>query len=154
MRVLEGCRVLLVEDESLVAMLAEDMLLDFGCEVATAMRLEQALAHLAADEFDLAVLDVNLGETRSYPVADLLSARGIPFLFATGYGLEGLENAYQAVPVVQKPYQQEQVRRALEHLITCEEPARLGLLGSGQTCACQREGQAATAQQFRAEPLS
>lgn len=151
---IEGYRVLLVEDESLVAMLAEDMLLDLGCEVTTAMRLEQALAHLAAGEFDLAVLDVNLGETRSYPVADLLSARGIPFLFATGYGLEGLETAYQAVPVVQKPYQQEEVRRALEHLMTCGEPVRKGPLSPGPGCACEREGQGGAAQQFRAEPLN
>lgn len=90
MSVLEGRRVLLVEDESMVAMLAEDMLLDLGCDVVVAMRLDQALAQVEAGDFDLAVLDVNLGSTPSYPVADALFERCVPFLFATGYGLEGV----------------------------------------------------------------
>lgn len=139
MSMLAGCRVLLVEDESLVAMLAEDILLDLDCEVTTAMRLEQALSHARVGDFDLAVLDVNLGGTQSYPVADLLFERCIPFLFATGYDVDGLEPAYRAVPVIQKPYQQDQVRRALEHLMTCEQPTRKGAYGSGSTCSCRGE---------------
>lgn len=89
MSLLEGRRVLLVEDESLVAMLAEDMLLDLGCEVVVAMRLDKAVDHVRTGNFDLAVLDVNLGDARSYPVADLLLERCTPFLFATGYGTQG-----------------------------------------------------------------
>lgn len=137
MSVLEGRRVLLVEDESMVAMLAEDMLLDLGCDVVVAMRLDQALAQVRAGEFDLAVLDVNLGSTRSYPVADALFERCVPFLFATGYGLEGVEPDYRVVPVVQKPYRQAQMQRLLEHLLTCEEPPRKGGSGGGGfNCGC------------------
>ena len=91
-----GCRVLLVEDESLVAMVAEDTLLDLGCEVVLAMRLDAALSLAREADVQLGVLDVNLGEGRSYPVADILRARGIPFLFATGYSVAGLDPPYRA----------------------------------------------------------
>ncbi|RVU18150.1 response regulator [Methylobacterium oryzihabitans] len=117
MTALTGRRVLLVEDESLVAMLAEDMLLDWGCEVAVAMRLEQALALVRDQTFDLAILDVNLGTARSYPVADELLARAIPFLFATGYGRHGVDHEYRDAVVIQKPYQGSQMRGALERLL-------------------------------------
>lgn len=104
MEALAGRRVLLVEDESLVAALAEDILLDAGCEVVLAMRLDEAL-RLAADHgIELAILDVNLGSARSYPVADILRMRAVPFLFATGYGRDGVDAAYRDAPVVQKPY--------------------------------------------------
>ncbi|MFC6790724.1 MULTISPECIES: response regulator [Methylobacterium] len=110
--------MLLVEDESLVAMLAEDMLLDLGCEVAVAMRLNKALDFARSGDFDLAVLDVNLGDARSYPIADLLLERRTPFLFATGYGQKGLEGAYRCVPVLQKPYQVEPLEHLLLRLLT------------------------------------
>ncbi|WP_066925756.1 response regulator [Methylobacterium sp. CCH5-D2] len=146
MSMLEGRRVLLVEDESLVAMMAEDMLLDLGCDVVVAMRLEQALAQLKAGAFDLAVLDVNLGNTHSYPVADVLFGLCVPFLFATGYGLEGVELAYRGVPVMQKPYQPAQMRRLLEHLITCEMPRAKGAApgAAGFTCSCQQNASVGT----------
>ncbi|MCJ2088488.1 response regulator [Methylobacterium sp. E-005] len=120
MTLLAGRRVLLVEDESLVAMLAEDMLLDLGCEVAIAMRLNKALDLVQSGSFDLAVLDVNLGDAHSYPVADLLNERGTPFLFATGYGQQGLEGSYRNVPVLQKPYQAEPLEHLLVRLLTSE----------------------------------
>jgi DNA-binding response OmpR family regulator len=101
---LSGRRVLVVEDESLVAALVEDLLLDAGCEVMLAMRLDEAMRLAADDEVELGILDVNLGTERSYPVADMLRARGKPFIFATGYGREGLNGTYQDVPVLQKPY--------------------------------------------------
>ncbi|CAO4153154.1 CheY chemotaxis protein or a CheY-like REC (Receiver) domain [Methylorubrum thiocyanatum] len=151
MSLLEGRRVLLVEDESLVAMLAEDMLLDFGCEVVVAMRLDKALEYARAEEFDLAVLDVNLGDARSYPVADLLFERCTPFLFATGYGRQGLEDAYQAVPVLQKPYQAAPLAHLLSHLLTCETPVRKSGRDAAISCACQ--GGAANVHPFRADPV-
>src|ERR1700681_3198743 len=82
-------RVLVVEDEVIVGMLLEDMLEDLGCEVAAiSTHLEQAL-HLARTlDIDLAILDVNLRGTQSFPVADVLSVRSVPFLFATGYGAQ------------------------------------------------------------------
>lgn len=108
---LSGRRILLVEDESLVAALAEDLLLDAGCEVILAMRLDEAMVLAADDEVELGILDVNLGTERSYPVADLLRARGKPVIFATGYGREGLNGAYQDVPVLQKPYRADELLR-------------------------------------------
>lgn len=95
--------MLLVEDESLIAMLAEDMLLDLGCEVVVAMRFDRALNHARTERFDLAVLDINLGDARSYPIADLLHERGVPFLFATGYDPAVVPPPHGAVAVCQKP---------------------------------------------------
>ena len=102
---LNGMTVLLVEDESMVSMLAEDVLLDAGCKVLLAMRLGEALQFALDAALDLAMLDVNLGGgDTSYPVADLLVAREIPFMFATGYDAEGLDQRYAQCPRVQKPY--------------------------------------------------
>lgn len=149
---LAGRRVLLVEDESLVAMNVEDMLLDLGCEVVLAMRLDKALAYASSEPFDLAVLDVNLGDARSYPVADLLFERCTPFLFATGYGRQGLEVAYRDVPVLQKPYQAGPLEHLLIHLLTCEVPARKGNLELRMACACQDPGCPEGSGSFRADP--
>jgi CheY-like chemotaxis protein len=83
---LSGRRVLVVEDEMMVAWLLEDMLADFGCAVVgPAAGVNQALAMLDAEAFDAAVLDVNLKGQKSYPIADTLAARGVPFVFSTGY---------------------------------------------------------------------
>lgn len=112
--VLQGKKVLVVEDESLVAMLIEDMLLDFGAQVEVAMRLPEALHLVETNDFDLAVLDVNLGYgQRSDAVAAGLQARGVPFLFATGYGERGIPDRYQGTPTVQKPYKQRELGYAI-----------------------------------------
>ncbi len=137
MTLLVGRRVLLVEDESLVAMLAEDMLLDLGCEVTVAMRLDKALGLVRSESFDIAVLDVNLGDARSYPVADLLHESGTPFLFATGYGQKGLEGSYRNVPVLQKPYQADPLEHLLVRLLTGELPLRDGGRDLPPACRCQ-----------------
>jgi CheY-like chemotaxis protein len=152
MSVLEGCRVLLVEDESLVAMLAEDMLLELGCKVVVAMRLDKALNHARTGHFDLAVLDVNLGDARSYPVADLLFERNTPFLFATGYGRQGLEAGYQTVPVLQKPYQAASLAHLLTHALTCETAARKGDSATLAPCSCHGGG-VLKSPTFRADPV-
>src|ERR1041384_7652891 len=94
-------RILVVEDEVLLAMNIEDMLLESGYEVAgIASRLTPALALAREGLFDAAMLDVNLAGEPSFPVADLLAERGIPFLFATGYGLQGLDERYHGRPVL------------------------------------------------------
>lgn len=116
-------------------MLGEDMLLDLGCEVEVAMRLDKAIDLARGADLDMAILDVNLGETCSYPVADALFKRGIPFIFATGYGLSGIEPAYQAIPVMQKPYQVAQMERLLRHLLTCETPSSAGTV-QPLPCGC------------------
>lgn len=102
---IDGSRVLLVEDESLVSMLAEDILVDAGCTVLLAGRLREALELATTEQMDLAVLDVNLGGgDTSFPVADILLGRDIPFVFATGYAAQGLEPRYATNALIQKPY--------------------------------------------------
>ncbi|WP_235911432.1 response regulator [Croceibacterium soli] len=112
---LEGKTVLLVEDESLVSMLAEEILMEAGCEVILAMRLDRALEVARSAEIDCALLDVNLGNgATSFPVAQVLSERGVPFIFVSGYGTHGIDGAYANAPVVQKPYRPDLLLSALE----------------------------------------
>lgn len=112
MSLLEGKRVLVVEDEPIVAMHLEDMLEDLGCEVAGSYsRLEEARIAAGTGEFDLAVLDVNLGGTESFPVAEVLAGRGVPFVFATGYG--GRETPFPQAQTITKPYRQQDLEHAL-----------------------------------------
>ncbi|TCV67358.1 response regulator [Neorhizobium sp. S3-V5DH] len=100
-----GIKVLVVEDEGFVALLIEDMLSDLGCEiVASVAELQEACAVAAAEEIDLAVLDVNLGGERSFPVAEVLLERGVPFIFSTGYGTAGLPEEFIGRPVLAKPF--------------------------------------------------
>ncbi|WP_449410620.1 response regulator [Methylobacterium komagatae] len=150
MSVLEGRRVLLVEDESLVAMMVEDMLVDLGCEVVMAMRLDKGVALARTETFDVAVLDVNLGEGRSYPVADILLARCTPFLFATGYGSAGLEPAYRSVPVLQKPYHVEPLEHLMIHLLTHETLPRID---TGKPPSLQFRATHTPGGFFKAEPI-
>jgi CheY-like chemotaxis protein len=118
MSALAGCRVLIVEDEAIVAMLIEDIIEEIGCSiVGPAAHVTQALAVLAADEIDGAVLDVNLAGEWSYPIADALAARGVPYVFVTGYGQAGLDAAYRDHPVVQKPFTRATLERALESVM-------------------------------------
>ena len=111
---LAGLRVLVVEDEMMVAMLIEDMLSDLGCVViGPAARLDEALDLARAGEFDCAVLDVNVGGQPIFPVADLLRERGKPFAFATGYGDAGLRDADKGTSVLQKPFREGDLARVL-----------------------------------------
>ena len=102
----------------LVAMNIEDMLLDLGHEVAgLASRLEPALALAREGDFDLAMLDVNLADQTSFPVARILDERGIPFLFATGYGIKGIAEEYRAHPVLQKPFRARELEEVLLRIV-------------------------------------
>jgi DNA-binding response OmpR family regulator len=97
-------RVLIVEDEMMIAMMMQDMLEEIGCEViGPANRVDAALA-LADAEIDVALLDVNLAGELVYPVADRLRARGIPIIFLTGYGNIGIDPRYREAPVLSKPF--------------------------------------------------
>ncbi|HEX8126745.1 MAG TPA: response regulator [Allosphingosinicella sp.] len=110
-------RILVVEDEMLVAMNIEDMLLELGHDVAgLASRLEPALALASEGRFDAAMLDVNLAGDPSFPVADLLAERKIPFLFATGYGRAGIEERFRHHPILQKPFRAAELAAALASL--------------------------------------
>ena len=98
-------RFLVVEDEVLVALNLEDMLVDLGhTVVAVAARVPQALALAESSDFDLAVLDLNLSGTFTFPIADVLRRRGIPFMFATGHGARGLPEEYRNEIILTKPY--------------------------------------------------
>lgn len=114
---LHGTRILLVEDEALIAITAEDALLEAGASVSLAMALPLALTLARGGAFHAAILDVNLGHSTSFPAAELLAARRIPFLFATGYGAAGLASEFAGRPVVQKPYDPYDLIKAVAKLI-------------------------------------
>ena len=98
----------------LVSMLLEDMLADFGCSVVGPVpSLSEAMSLAKEAAIDAAVLDVNLGGDPIFPVADALKARGVPFVFASGYGRGGLSDAHRDAPVLQKPFRQADLERAL-----------------------------------------
>jgi CheY-like chemotaxis protein len=122
---LSGRRVLVIEDEMIVAMLLEDMLADLGCTVlGPAARVDQALTIIAAARsLDAAVLDVNLNGQKSYPVADALVARGVPFLFTTGYRRDSVMNGYRSFPQLEKPFKLSELADALAKLLTAREPS-------------------------------
>ncbi len=116
---LSGLRVLVVEDEMLVSMLVEDMLADFGCSVVgPAPDLEEAMSLASTADIDAALLDVNVAGKPIFPVADALKARGVPFAFASGYGAAGVEGDHRGAPVLQKPFRQSDLERALTGLVT------------------------------------
>lgn len=98
----------------MIAMLVEDMLDDLGHELVTvASRLDEALAAAKTGAIDVAILDLSLGGVLTYPVADVLAQRGIPFVFATGYGSSGLKEAYADRPALQKPFVQQALGDAI-----------------------------------------
>ncbi len=112
---LNGLKVFVVEDEAIIAMMLEDMLLDLGCSViGPCTGLKQAHQVLASSETPgAAILDVNVGGEQVYPVASALAARGVPLVFATGYGSVGLADDWRDRVTVQKPYTQDDISRAL-----------------------------------------
>lgn len=111
---LQGIRVLIVEDETLVALMLEDMLEELGCLVLDiAWRLPQAIKVAETSNADVAVLDVNIAGERVDPVADILERRRIPFVFATGYGAAGLPQRLKAHPVLPKPVSSQELSRVL-----------------------------------------
>lgn len=121
---LSGRRILLVEDEIMVAWALEDMLDKLGCVVVgPAARVDQALELIGSADFDAAVLDVNLNGEESYPVADALTARGVPFLFSTGYNKGNLREAYRPLPLLQKPYERSVLGDQLADLLALGETA-------------------------------
>lgn len=114
MTALAGRRVLIVEDESLVAMLLETMLEDLDCTaVGPASNVEDGLALAREAAVDCALLDVNVGGVPVFPVAEALEARGIPLIFSTGYGEGGLPEAWRGRITVQKPFTEAVIREAL-----------------------------------------
>ena len=115
---LEGVRVLIVEDEYLVAVLIEKILESAGCIVIGPIpRLSEALDAARHDNCDAAVLDVNLAGERINPVADALSERNVPFLFVTGYGASALPSEYAERPRLCKPFRMAELLGALASVV-------------------------------------
>jgi CheY-like chemotaxis protein len=111
-------RVLVVEDEMIVAGMLQRMLTDLGyAVVGPATAVDEAMQIIDGGGIDAAVLDINLDGQMSYPVADKLATRGIPFVFSTGYGGEALPDGYEGTPVLKKPFRRSGLGDALAGLL-------------------------------------
>ena len=116
---LNGRRILVVEDEMLVLMSIETALENLGCSaICAAATVADALKVLSTHQIDAAMVDVNLGGEKSYPVADALIERGIPFAFSTGYRDHGDRPDLNNQPVLRKPYLNSDLIAMLERLIS------------------------------------
>jgi light-regulated signal transduction histidine kinase (bacteriophytochrome) len=117
---LAGQRLLLVEDSLIIALDAEDIATRLGADdVVTAASVDAALDLIAASPPTVAILDINLGNGNSFPIADALLDRDVPFMFATGYGEQAqFPDQHRGRPVVQKPYTIENVARALAEMLS------------------------------------
>jgi PAS domain S-box-containing protein len=105
-------RVLLVEDEALVAMMIQECLTEYGHSVVGPIgRAAEALAAAKQGEFDAAILDINLSDGMAYPVAEILSQRGVPFAFVTGYEADTVDERFSNVPILQKPIERQMLQR-------------------------------------------
>jgi CheY-like chemotaxis protein len=114
-------RILVVEDEMLVLMNIEMALMELGCSAISAVpSVAAALALLSQQNFDLALVDVNLGGEKSYPVADALTQRGIPFAFSTGYGDHGARIDLDDRLVLRKPYLRAHLVAVFKQLLSNE----------------------------------
>jgi CheY-like chemotaxis protein len=117
-RQLSNRRVLVVEDEIMIAMLIEDMLDEFGCKlVGPATNVPRALELIRNEQVELAILDLNLDGKDTYAIADALCQRHVPFIFATGYGSTGLREEYRDRQVLQKPFQARDLETALTNAL-------------------------------------
>jgi DNA-binding response OmpR family regulator len=126
---LNGVKVLVVEDEYLVAVLIEEMLESAGCIVTGPVaRLPEALDAVDHEDYDAAVLDVNLAGERVDPVAQALSRRKVPFVFVTGYGSGVLSEEFAERPRLCKPFRMAELLSALSNIVkppmTCATPTR------------------------------
>ena len=111
-------RILIVEDEWLISANLADLLTDWGCEVlGPAAGTRDALALLERELPHCALLDVTLGSEKSFPVADVLAGKGIPFVFLTGYQAADLPERFAEGPMIAKPIRDTDLKRALMPLI-------------------------------------
>ncbi len=120
----EGVRVLVVEDELLVALNLETVLMEAGCEVIGPIGSLQAAMEVSESEApDLAILDINLRGEEVYPVAERLRDRGVPLIFCSGYtDVQGLPEAFRACVKLGKPYGASDIRDAMRRVLGEAEP--------------------------------
>lgn len=117
---LSGLKVLILEDETLISMLIENIILDLGSEVVGPfLKVSDTLRFLEAGEQlpDAAILDVNVAGERSYAVAEHLTRRGIPFVFSTGYDQAGLDEPWRLHHCLRKPYSPQDLEDALRAIL-------------------------------------
>jgi DNA-binding NtrC family response regulator len=110
---LSGHRILIVEDEMLIALGLIDIVAGLGASWVAASRVAKALALVATEPFDAALLDMNLAGESAGAVADAMSVRDMPFVITTGYSVEGIPENYRGLPRLTKPYTPGQVEAAL-----------------------------------------
>jgi|SRR5688572_11906131 CheY-like chemotaxis protein len=114
----QKARFLLIEDEALILLNVQSMLNELGWEVTgTAAKIDAALDLAQTGLFEAAIIDLNLGGVLTYPVADILRDRAIPFAFTTGYGRAVIEDGYEQVPVLHKPFSHEQLKAMVGQLL-------------------------------------
>jgi CheY-like chemotaxis protein len=111
---LVGRRIFVVEDESVITMLLQDMFEELRYEVVNlASRFQDALDKAKTLSFEVAILDVNLNGQRTFAIAEALTERGLPFVFATGYGAAAVPENFRDAPVLQKPFRLADLERAV-----------------------------------------
>lgn len=116
---------MVVEDEAAVAFVLEEMLLELGFKISFSLvRLHRAVEVASVEKIDIALLDVNLDGEPSYPVARLLRERGIPFVFTTGYGREGLSAEFAGSFVVSKPFTLEMLAKIVADALDAGAPRK------------------------------
>ena len=113
-----GGAVFLVEDEVMIRMMVADMLEELGYSIAAEVgEIDQAIRLARIASFDIAILDVNVNGKLISPVAEVIAARNRPFIFATGYGTQGLPPEYRDRPALQKPFQMETLAAMIERTL-------------------------------------
>jgi DNA-binding response OmpR family regulator len=111
-------RILILDDEPLIAMMVEEWLTELGCEaVGPANSVSSALGLLQSASVDAAILDLSLGDENSHAVADVLLGLRIPFAFATGYGESGVASPFKDAPVLSKPFDFRELKRTIGELL-------------------------------------
>jgi DNA-binding response OmpR family regulator len=124
-----GLRVLLVEDQMIVAMEVEDILRGLGCVVVGPVGTLKSAVRLAREEaLDAAILDVSLDGDKVFPVAEELQRRGISFLFATGYEEQILPAKWHGVPRIAKPFRREKLEKLIRSVFSQQHERRLSQL--------------------------
>jgi CheY-like chemotaxis protein len=117
-----GLRILVVEDEAMVAMMLEDILSELGHTVVGPVhRMPKAIELCETELLDFALLDVHVAGEEVYAAADRLIGRGVPFVFTTGYGKRGLKEGYRDQPILQKPFSVKDLSEILANIIQIPE---------------------------------
>lgn len=119
-----GLRILVVEDELLLAMALDDALTALGCIVSKTPRVSEALRLAATEAIDGAILDVNIAGQESYPLAHELARRGIPFVFVTGYEASRLPSEHRGRPMLRKPFRPADLERVMAAALAASSPPR------------------------------